>query len=197
MAMPLAFFDVDTQFDFMDPRGSLYVQGAQAIRARLQQLITYAGEHSIPILSSADAHASDDPSFAEWPPHCVLGTDGQRRIPETQLPNAHVVPNRPGAFEAPREWPAQIIIEKQEYDAATNVNFGDILQALGRRHFIVFGVATEYCVRSTVLSLLKTGCVIQVVTDAIQAIDETAGHKTLEELRSAGAEFTTTAVVCK
>ena len=197
MATPLAFFDVDTQFDFMDPRGSLYVKGAQEIRGRLQQLIAYAREHGIPILSSADAHPPDDPSFDEWPPHCVVGTAGQPRIPETQVPNASVVPNRPGAFAPPREWPAQIIIEKVEYDASTNANFAAILQALGERRFVVFGVATEYCVRSTVLSLLRIGCEVELVIDAVKAIDETSGREAVEEMVEAGAELVTTTAVCK
>lgn len=196
MSTPLAFFDVDTQFDFMDPAGSLYVPGAVEIIPRLQQLFAYAREHCIPVLSSADAHAPDDPSFAQWPPHCVVGTAGQKRIPETLLPHPLVVVNRPGAFHAPREWPAQVIIEKQEYDASTNVNFDAILNALGGRRYVVFGVATEYCVRGTALSLLRKGFPIQLVTDAIKAIDQVEGRKTIEELVAAGAELVTTAVVC-
>lgn len=197
MAAPPAFFDVDTQFDFMDPRGSLYVKGAQEIRSSLQQLITYAQAHHIPVLSSADAHPPDDPSFAEWPPHCVVGTPGQQRIPETRLPDPVVVPNQPGAFEPPREWPAQIIIEKQEYDASTNANFDAILKALGERRFVVFGVATDYCVRGTALSLLKKGFSVQLVTDAIKAINEEDGRKAIDEITAAGAELVTTDDACK
>ena len=197
MTAPLAFFDVDTQIDFMDPRGSLYVKGAQEIRGNLQQLIAYARRHGIPILSSADAHPLDDPSFAEWPPHCVVGTAGQQRIPETALPDPCVVPNRPGAFAPPREWPAQIIIEKQEYDASTNANFAAILTALGARRFVVFGVATDYCVRGTALSLLKKGFSVQLVTDAIKAISEEDGRKAIDEITAGGGELITTAGVCR
>jgi nicotinamidase/pyrazinamidase len=197
MATPLAFFDFDTQIDFMDPDGSLYVIGAEEIKPRLKQLMDYARAHHIPILSAADAHPPHDPSFAQWPPHCVVGTAGQQRIPETRLPDAYVVPNRPGAFQAPREWPAQIVIEKQEYDASTNTNFDAILKELGERRFVVFGVATEYCVRSTVLSLRKKGIAVQLVTDAIRPITEEDGRIALEEMADAGAEFVITADVCR
>lgn len=196
MTLPPAFFDVDTQIDFMAPDGSLYVKGAEDIRPRLKRLMSYARRHHIPILSSADAHPPDDPSFAQWPPHCVVGTRGQQRIPETHNPDAYVVPNRPGAFEASVEWPAQIIIEKQEYDASTNVNFDAILQALGERHFVVFGVATDYCVRGTALSLLKKGLSVQLVTDAIKAINEENGRKAIDEVTAAGAQLVTTAEAC-
>jgi len=196
MATPLAFFDVDTQIDFMDPAGSLHVKGAEEIKPRLQRLMAYAREHRIPILSSADAHPPDDPSFARWPPHCVVGSAGQERIPETRLPNPCVVPNLAGAFEAPREWPAQVIIEKQAYDASSNANFDAILQSLGRRRYVVFGVATDYCVRETALSLLQKGYAVQLVTDAIQAIDEAAGQKAIAEMSAAGAKRVKTAEVC-
>jgi len=197
MAASLAFFDVDTQIDFMDPRGSLYVKGAQEIRSRLQQLMNYAQAHHIPVISSGDAHPPDDPSFSQWPPHCVVGTTGQQRIPETRLPNPYVIPNRPGAFEPPSEWPAQVIIEKQEYDASTNANFDAILKALGKRRFVVFGVATDYCVRGTALSLLKKGFSVQLVTDAIKAINEEDGHNAIDEMTTGGAELVITSDVCK
>lgn len=196
MTLPPAFFDVDTQIDFMAPDGSLYVKGAEDIRPRLKRLMSYARRHHIPILSSADAHPPDDPSFAQWPPHCVVGTRGQQRIPETHNPDAYVVPNWPCAFEASVEWPAQIIIEKQEYDASTNVNFDAILQALGERYFVVFGVATDYCVRGTALSLLKKGLSVQLVTDAIKAINEENGRKAIDEVTAAGAQLVTTAEAC-
>jgi nicotinamidase/pyrazinamidase len=197
MTLPPAFFDVDTQIDFMAPDASLYVKGAEDIRPRLKRLMSYARRHRIPILSSADAHPPDDPSFAQWPPHCVVGTRGQQRIPETQSADAYVVPNLPGAFEAPDEWPGQIIIEKQEYDASTNVNFDAILKALGERRFVVFGVATDYCVRGTALSLLKKGLSVQLVTDAVKAINEEDGRKAINEITGAGAELVTTADVCR
>lgn len=197
MNEPLVFFDVDTQIDFMEAEGSLYVKGAEDIKPHLRQLINYARKHHMPILSSADAHPPDDPSFRQWPPHCVVDTRGQKRIEETTVPNAYLVPNRAGAFDPPREWPEQVVIEKQEYDASTNVNFDGILQSLGRRRFVVFGVATDYCVRGTALSLLKKGYPVQLVTDAIKEIDEIQGRKALDEMVAAGAVLVKTADVCK
>lgn len=196
MREPLVFLDVDTQVDFMLPSGSLYVPHAEAIVPNLERLLTYARAHGIPVLSSADAHPPDDPSFAQWPPHCVVGTPGQRRIPETLFPTATVVPNRAGTFQPPREWAGQTIVEKQEYDVSTNVNFEAILESLGRRRWVVFGVATEYCVRSSALALRKRDLPVDLVVDAIQAITEEGGRKALEELTAAGVRLVETAKVC-
>jgi len=189
------FFDVDTQVDFMLPTGSLYVPGAEEIVPNLKKLMAFAREHRIPVLSSGDAHPPDDPSFQEWPPHCVVGTPGQRRIAETEAFGAVVISNRSGAFSPPREWVGQFVIEKQEYDATTNVNIDAILRSLGWRQFIVFGVATEYCVRGTALGLRRRGHPVDLVTDAIKEIKPEEGRKAIDEMLEAGVRLVTTADV--
>jgi nicotinamidase/pyrazinamidase len=201
----LVFLDVDTQVDFMLPSGALYVPQAEEIVPQLKDLMRCAELHHIPVISSADAHPPDDPSFAEWAPHCVVGTPGQRRIRETELGGARVVANRPGAFAPPANWSGQTVIEKTEYDVSTNPNFEAVLDSLhrwlgrpvGKVHFVVFGVATEYCVRSSALALRHRGLPVDLVTDAIQPINEEGGRKALEEMVAAGVRLTTTAEVCR
>ena len=196
MNEPLVFLDVDTQVDFMLPTGRLYVPGAEEIIPNLKKLMTWAKEHDIPVLSSADAHPPDDPSFAQWPPHCVVGTPGQQRISETQFASVVVVPNRPGAFTPPAEWSGQTIIEKTEYDVSSNPNFDAILASLGRRRCVVFGVATEYCVRASAFALQQRGLPVDLVIDAIKAITEEGGRRAVEELVAAGVRLAKTAAVC-
>ena len=196
MSEQLVFFDIDTQVDFMRPDGRLYVPGAEQIVPNLVKLMSFAREHGVPVISSADAHAPDDPEFAIWPPHCVIGTPGQQRIPETQFADAVVVPSQPGAFVPPAKWPSQIIIEKPTYDTADNPNFDAILRALGPRRAVVFGVATEYCVRADVLALRERGFPVDLVVDAIQPITEEGGRKAIEEMTAVGVRLVRTADVC-
>jgi nicotinamidase/pyrazinamidase len=192
----LVFLDVDTQVDFMSPSGRLYVPHAEEIIPNLAKLMLWARNHRIPIISSADTHAPDDPEFAQWPPHCVAGTPGQRRIAETLFPDAVVVEDRPGAFQAPQEWVGQLIVEKPVYDFTTNVNFDAILASLGQPRFVVFGVATEYCVLADVLALRKRNLPVALVRDAIKPITEEGGRKAIAEMAAAGAQLVTTAAVC-
>ena len=196
MDEPLVFFDIDTQVDFMLPHGKLYVLGAEEIIPNLVRLMAFARQHDIPVISSADAHAPDDPEFKIWPPHCVIGTPGQRRIPETQFPDAMVVPGRAGAFTPPAKWPGQTIIEKATYDTADNPNFDAILRALAPRRCLVFGVATEYCVRADALALRERGFPVDLVVDAIRAITEEGGREAIEEMRAVGVRLVKTAEVC-
>jgi nicotinamidase/pyrazinamidase len=193
----LVFLDVDTQVDFMLPSGGLYVPHAEEIIPNLAELMSWARAHSIPVISSADTHAPDDPEFALWPPHCVVGTPGQRRIPETLFADAVVVENRPGAFQAPQDWAGQIIVEKRVYDFTTNVNSEAILTSLGQPRFVVFGVATEYCVRSAVLALRRRNLPVALVRDAIKPISEEGGNKAIGEMVTAGTQLVSTAEVCR
>jgi nicotinamidase/pyrazinamidase len=193
----VVFLDIDTQVDFMLPSGRLYVPQAEQIIPNLAKLMLWARDHKIPIISSADTHAPDDPEFAQWPPHCVAGTPGQRRIAETLFPDAVVVENRPGAFQAPPDWVGQIIVEKPVYDFTSNVNFDAILASLGQPRFVVFGVATEYCVLWAVRALRKRNLPVALVRDAIKPITEEGGRKAIEEMVAAGAQLVTTAEVCR
>jgi nicotinamidase/pyrazinamidase len=159
-------------------------------------LMLWARDHRIPIISSADTHAPDDPEFAQWPPHCVVGKPGQRRIPETFFPDAVVVEDRPGAFQAPKEWVGQLIVEKPVYAVSANVNFDAILASLGQSRFVVFGVATEYCVLWDVRALRKRNLPVALVRDAIKPITEEGGRKAIEEMVAQGVQLVTTAAVC-
>ena len=94
--MKTVFFDVDTQFDFLYPAGALYVPGAETIVAHIASLNQFAGTNGIPVISTMDAHAQDDPEFQSWPAHCVAGSIGQQKPASTLLERRVVVANRPG-----------------------------------------------------------------------------------------------------
>ena len=79
------FVDIDTQFDFMNPKGTLNVPDAEDIIDNIKKLFGYAKEHKIKILSSTDAHKIDDPEFKLFPPHCVKGTSGNQRLKPAYL----------------------------------------------------------------------------------------------------------------
>ncbi len=188
----LVFFDIDTQVDFMLPHGRLYVRGAEMIIPNLARLFSLARDRGIPIISSADAHAPDDPEFVIWPPHCIAGTPGQQRISETRLANPVVVPCRPGAFTPSERWSGQTIIEKATYDTADNPNFDSVLMALGTRWCVVFGVATEFCVRADAIALRQRGLAVDLVTDCIKSITEEGGQRALDEMAAAGVKMVST-----
>src|SRR5579863_10023282 len=78
-----AFFDIDTQIDFVSPTGALYGPGAERVVPAVAALNRYAGAHGIPLISTMCAHPVDAREFQVWPPHCIVGTAGQQKAPAT------------------------------------------------------------------------------------------------------------------
>src|SRR5262245_14895589 len=100
--MAVVFWDVDTQVDFMRPEGKLYVPGAVEILPALTALTRHSARAGIVRVASVcdhvleDEEISDAPDFTTtFPPHCLHGTPGQAKVPETALADPLVVPNRP------------------------------------------------------------------------------------------------------
>lgn len=83
-------------------------------------------------------------------------------------------------------------MEKIDYDVSSNLNFDALVTSLGRSHFVVIGVATEYCVRASALALRHRGL---AVDDAVKRITAEGHHKALEDLAVAGVRLVTTASV--
>jgi nicotinamidase/pyrazinamidase len=183
------FFDVDTQFDFLDPSGALYVPGAETIVDRVAALNQWAASHGIPVVSTMDAHAENDTEFRDWPPHCIAGTPGQRKPPATLLDKRVVVPNKPGLPET--EFAQQILLEKQALDCFTNVNLNALLERFGAQRCVVYGVVTEICVRYAAFGLLETGRRVELVSDAIKELDPSVGATMMVDFIAAGGALTT------
>lgn len=186
------FIDIDTQNDFILNGGALTAKAEDIIPA-LRRITEFAASNGIPILASQDTHTPDDPEFADFPPHCVKGTKGYAKINETTLPAAIRISMKPEAHDWKEETDShkQMIFEKNNLDIFTNPNFEKAVMESGADKYVVYGIATEYCVKIVVMGLLKRGKKTAVVTDVIKAIDKTAGKTALDEMAAAGAQLVT------
>ena len=167
-----AYFDIDTQIDFVDPAGALYGKGSERVIPAVSELNRYAGEHGIPLISSMCAHTPDSQEFKVWPPHCIKGTPGQKKAPETIL----------------AEPAKQIIIEKDDLDLFTNPAVLPLLATLRIDECFVYGVFTEYCVKCAIMGLLKTGRKVSLVTRATAHLSEAAGESVIRDFVAAGGQ---------
>ena len=185
----LIFWDVDTQVDFMLPEGKLYVPGAETIIPALARLTGWAARHDVLVVASADAHQPDDREFGLYPPHCLAGTPGQKKIPETMLLPQFTIANRPLTVLPLARRYRQIIIEKQEFDVFTNPNTDPFLKQFGTPEIVLYGVVTEICVSAATRGLLDRGYRVTVVEDAIRHLDQEKGRAFLEEVRQRGGRI--------
>jgi nicotinamidase/pyrazinamidase len=189
----LVFIDVDTQYDFMDPKGALYVPGAEEIVPNLERLIDFAEENNIPVIASVDAHPLDDPEFSQFPPHCVRNTPGQLKIDATIIESTIVVSEMPQTLSVLSV--SSVVLEKRVFSLFGNTNAEQIFRELKAEKYIVFGVATDYCVKAAALGLLERGYKVAVVEDAISGVSREGSELAIEEMKRAGAEIVRTADV--
>jgi len=195
MPSNLLFWDVDTQFDFMHLAGKLYVPGAETIISNLQRLTAFAPRHGIPIVASTDAHLQTDPEFSQYPPHCLAGTSGQKKVEGTLFPHHFIIPNR--KIDLPEDlgcYP-EIILEKQTVDVFTNPNTDSLLKLLGDREIILYGVVTEICVDRTARGLIPRDYRVHLVEDAVRHLDWHCAHATIQYVRKHGGRLLTTSEV--
>jgi len=201
----IIFFDVDTQYDFINPKGKLYVKGAEKIIKNLRFLTGFAEKNNIPIISSVDAHSTDDPEFRRFPAHCICGTAGQKKIRETRLKGAVYIPAGKGSSGTGRysekklsgllTRAGQIVFEKKTIDAFSNPDLKKVLS--GVKTAYVYGVATEYCVKAAVSGLRKNRIETYVIRDAIRAAGRKDGMRALSQMKKKGAKFIKVAEIPK
>ena len=194
---PLVLVDVDTQRDFLDPSGSLYIPGSGRILANLGRLTQFARTRRIPVIATACAHTPDEVDSEPFPPHCLVGTEGQRRIAPTDWPGGVELPigaNLPIGTALPDH----LTIHKSRYDVFSRPDAAAIFGHYARpgAGFVVYGVATDYCVRAVVLGLRRLGHEVKVVVDAVWAIDQAGEVEHFAEFVTTGAVLTLCDVVC-
>ena len=201
----IVFWDVDTQHDFMRADGKLYVPGAESIIDNLRRLTDHAHKAGIRIVASADDHTRDDaeisdtPDFkATYPPHCMHGTDGQARIPETAPLDPLVIETEERdadeLIQAIRAHGGEVVIHKRTVRVFDNPNTKTVVAALEPHAVVVYGVALEICDRHAVEGLLEhcLDATISLVTDAVKSIDTDAAEALLRDWKTRGVRLITT-----
>ncbi len=207
--MSTIFWDVDTQVDFMHADGKLYVPDAEAIIPALQRLAQHAHRHGITIVASADDHVpghaelSDTPDFVNtFPPHCMRGTPGQRKIRETVLTDPMVLePEGVPLHELAagvRAHRGDYLLHKPVFDVFANPNTLPLLQLLAPSRIVLYGVATDVCNKAAIAGIRRywRSAELLLVTDAMRAIRPEAGEALLAQWQADGARLVTTAEVC-
>lgn len=194
--VPVVFVDVDTQRDFLEAGGALFIQGSETILGNLARLTWHARERRIPIIATACDHAADDDEFQVFRPHCVRGTRGRQRIEQTAVADhVELAVNQP--FQGERQ--LHLTLCKSHYDVFHREDTAHIFDTydLDRTTvFVVYGVATDYCVRAVVKGLRSRDHHVEVVVDAIRPVDPAAEVEVLGEFVRWGVVLTMTDRAC-
>jgi len=194
-------WDVDTQVDFMEPSGKLYVPGANDVAPAMERLVDAARAARLVHVASADDHELTDPEISDspdfrntYPPHCLRGTRGAEKILETKqrdpLPLS-LVPYPPGLVPKLIEGRREILLLKKNFNVFTNPNTETLLDALDPDEIVVFGVATDVCDDAAIRGFLQRGRRVRFVEDAARGLDEARTAACQAVWRDGGVEFST------
>lgn len=176
------FWNVDTQIDFVYPRGKLYVQGAEDLRPQWKELTELAKENSIRVVNTADYHypnsaeLDSSPDFINtFPEHCMAGTRGADYIRETDPEDSIIFDWDKEYLITPElfnnEEHRNFIIRKDAFDVFDGNPMTDtILKQLNPDTVIVYGVTTNVCVDAAVKGLVKKVNKVYVIKDAIKEL---------------------------
>ena len=179
-----ALIVVDVQNDFC-PGGTLAVAHGDEVIAPLNELIEEFLERGDPVYKSRDWHPPATKHFeaygGTWPVHCVQNTKGAEFHPQLKDDlRIRLISKGHGDTDC--------------YSAFDETDLAAQLRDQGVDEVLVGGLATDYCVKETVLAGLKQGFKVKALKNAMRAVDLKPGDgdRAIEEMRAAGAEFVTT-----
>jgi nicotinamidase/pyrazinamidase len=177
-----ALIVVDVQNDFL-PGGALGVPAGDDVIEPLNRAIEAFDRVQLPIYYSRDWHPANHCSFkaqgGPWPPHCVAKSEGAAFAPKLRVSiDATVISKATTA-------------EIDAYSAFQGTTLAAQLIAGGVRRVFVGGLATDYCVRATVLDARKHGFEVELLGDAVRAVEVEVGdgRRALEEMLQQGAHL--------
>jgi nicotinamidase/pyrazinamidase len=180
---------VDLQNDFC-PGGALHVRDGDAIVPVVNRYLDRFAQAGAPLFLTRDWHPPVTRHFQAyggvWPTHCVQGTPGAAFHPGLAPPNGAVIVSK--GMD-----PEQDAYSAFQAEDPSGRRLPTILKERGIRRLYVGGLATDYCVRATVLDALRDGFEVVVLTDAIGAVDLAPGDgaRAIDEIRGAGGRLAT------
>ena len=190
---------VDLQGDFTTYKnGSLAVAGTdEAFVNKVQKVTQELSAKGYPIFGTQDWHPADHISFFSnhagkkpfeamqiegrtqvlWPPHCVQGTENARVIVDNNLFLAIVKKGKDKKYDSYSGF---------QDDGGAKTEMNEILQKNGIKEVIVYGLATDYCVKATAIDAADAGYKVTVIEGLSKGVAPDTTAKALEEMKAKG-----------
>ena len=171
---------VDMLYDFID--GSLACGNAENA---VHEVVKYINAHpDQKVIYITDFHPANHSSFAEnggiWPVHCVQGTHGGA-IHEAFYTDVINPANRPDPERNIFRKGEQV--DKEQYSGFESVGpDGRMLSQCVGKDLVISGIATEYCVKNTLMEFLNAGHNIELLVPGLGYVDKKGHDATMKEL---------------
>jgi nicotinamidase/pyrazinamidase len=186
-----ALLVVDVQNDFADPAGSLYVAGGEQIVPIVNAHVEEAGRAGALVVYTQDWHPEHTPHFQQdggiWPVHCVEDSHGSALHPDLLVADHEVVRKGHDGRDGYSGFSVRDPLSGERGDTILH----EMLTAAGVERLVICGLATDYCVVETVLDARMLGYPVEVLTDAVRAVELQPGDgaAALARMRDAGADL--------
>ena len=183
-----ALIVVDVQNDFADQSGSLYVKGGEDVVPLANVEIERARAAGAAVFYTQDWHPPSTPHFEKdggiWPVHCVMDTWGAEFHPGLSVVGPVVRKGSNG-----EDGYSGFSMRDPESGETRPTELADLLAAAGVTQLAICGLATDYCVKSTVLDARSHGYPTTVLEQGIRAVNlaEGDGERAVEAMLAAGA----------
>jgi nicotinamidase/pyrazinamidase len=183
-----ALIVVDVQNDFADPAGSLYVAAGEEVVPLLNTEIERARAAGVRVFYTQDWHPESTPHFEKdggiWPVHCVMDTWGAQLHPQLRVEGPVIRKGSNG-----EDGYSGFSMRDPISGETKPTELADLLAEAGATRLVVAGLATDYCVKATVLDARRHGYPTTVLEPAIRAVDLRPGDgaRAIEEMLAAGA----------
>jgi nicotinamidase/pyrazinamidase len=183
-----ALLVVDVQNDFADAKGSLYVNGGEQVIPLANSEIERARDAGGQVFYTQDWHPPSTPHFEKdggiWPVHCVIDTWGAEFHPDLRVDGPVVRKGSNG-----EDGYSGFTMRDPVSGETVPTGLADMLAAAGVTRLVICGLATDYCVKSTVLDARTHGYPITVLEQGVRAVNlqPTDGDRAVEEMLAAGA----------
>ena len=183
--MDRALMLVDPQNEFC-PGGSLAVKNGDEVMEPLNRMMAYAKKNNWILTASRDWHPKNTSHFKKWLPHCVKDTKGAKFHPALKVTKDVMVFSK-GTLKDQDAYSAF------DGHSKSGEALADYLKSYGVNEVYVGGLATDYCVKATVLDAIKKGFKVHLLLDACRAVDlkKDDGKRAIAEMKKAGAVLIT------
>jgi nicotinamidase/pyrazinamidase len=183
-----ALLVIDVQNDFAHPDGSLFVRGADHVIDVVNREIDAASAAGALVVTTQDWHPPATPHFAKdggtWPVHCVRGTWGAALHHDLHRVGPAVLKGQGGEDGYSGFSMAHPITGER-----SPTGLDELLRGHGVTRVVVAGLATDYCVKETVLDAVRLGYDTTVLRDGIAAVELASGdgQRAIDEMAGMGA----------
>lgn len=184
--------DISTQKDFFLAEGSACIRNHRRVLANVRRMMAWARHKNLRIISTCEVYPNNNGASAIN--YCLDGTDGQKKIHYTLLPNRTSLP-ADGRADLPLEelrTHRQVILHKRCVDPFGEPRIERLLSEIRADEFVLIGATAEDAVKATALGLLQRGKRVTVITDAIGCRDRKEAELAFRKMKAKGARLVET-----